>query len=90
MFWMMIGPALLFLLAVAIGREGGGWLTPQDIAFFAVLCGMILGRLLEFRGGDPRTADGQPATKAHLRRYAAAVLAIGLGVWTAANLIAND
>jgi hypothetical protein len=58
MFWMMIGPAILFLLSLGIARDGGGWFTPKDIAFLVILGGLILGRLAEFRGGDPRTADG--------------------------------
>lgn len=86
---MMIGPAILFLLALTIARDSSGWFTRKDIAFLAVLGGMILGRFLEFRGGDPRTADGQPATREHLRRYALAILPIGLAVWAVANLIGN-
>ncbi|MGQ0634828.1 MAG: hypothetical protein ACT4QC_09475 [Planctomycetaceae bacterium] len=89
LFWMMIGPAILFLLALAISRDGGGWFTAKDIGFLAALAGIVLGRFIEFRGGDPRTADGQPATQSHFRRYAALVVSIGLGVWAAANLIGN-
>jgi hypothetical protein len=90
LFWMMVGPAILFLLALTIARDGGGWFTAKDVAFLAVLGGMIFGRFLEFRGGDPRTADGMPATPAQLRRYAVAILAIGLTVWGGANLIGNQ
>lgn len=86
---MMIGPAILFLLTIGIARDGGGWFTLKDIAFLAVLAGVILGRFVEFRGGDPRTATGDPATHEHLRRYVVLTLAIGFAVWTVANLIGN-
>lgn len=86
---MMVGPAIQFLLAIIIARNGGGWFTPVDILFLAVLGGIILGRVVEFRGGDPRTATGEPATRAHLRRYGILVLTVGLGIWIVANVIGN-
>ena len=86
---MMVGPAILFLLALIIARNGGGWFTSKDIWYFAVLAGMLVGRIIEFRGGDPRTADGEPATNADLFRYVAYVLPICLGVWVVSNLIGN-
>lgn len=89
MIWMMIGPATLFLLGLNIVLNGGGWLSKKNIAFLAVLGVMIIGRFLEFRGGDPRTASGEPATRDHLRRYIMLVLVTGLGVWTIVNLIGN-
>lgn len=90
MFWMLIGPALLFVLGFGIALGERGWFTLKDIVFLVVLVGMILGRLAEFRGGDPRTAAGEAATQAHFRRYSVIVILGGLGVWTGANLIANQ
>lgn len=89
LFWMFIGPAILFLLAIGMVRDGGGWFTAKDIAFLVVLGGLILGRLVEFREGDPRTATGEPATQSHFRRYSAGVLVIGLGAWMVVNLVRN-
>lgn len=86
---MMLGPAILFLLAISIARDGGGWFTLKDIAFLAVLGGLVLGRIVEFRGGDPRTAGGEPATREHLHRYSMVILATGFSVWTVVNLIGN-
>ncbi len=86
---MMIGPAILFLLAISIARDGGGWFTLKDVAFLIVLLGMILGRIMEFHGGTPRTAEGEPATREHLRRYTIVILASGFAVWAVVNLIGN-
>lgn len=90
LFWMMVGPLLLLGLAYAIVKSGEGWLTAADLGFLGVLAGVMLARWLEFRGGNPRTADGEPATPAHLRRYLIGAALIGLGAWVIANLIANN
>jgi hypothetical protein len=76
-------------VAAAIINAGTGWLTGLDLAFLAVLGGMLLARWLEFRGGDPQTATGEPATLAHLRRYTLVALLLGLAVWVVANLVGN-
>lgn len=86
-FWMMIGPLALILLAFKIVQTGNSWLTPIDLAFFAVLAAVIVGRWLEFRGGDPRTTTGEPATPADLRRFVVAAMVGGFGVWALANVL---
>lgn len=89
LFWMMLGPAVLFLLAISIARDGGGWFTLKDFAFLTVLGGLLPARIVEFGGGDPRTATGKPATRQELRRYFVTVLFTGIVAWTVANLIGN-
>lgn len=85
----MVGPAALLVLILVIAGNGGGWLGGKSIAYLVILAGILAGRFLEFCGGDPRTADGQPATPAHLRRYVAAMVAVGLAAFALANLIGN-
>lgn len=87
--WMLFGPILLVVFAALVIKTGEGWLTPWDFAFLAVLGGLILFRWLEFRGGAPQTAEGDPATPAHLRRYAVGVVVVGALVWVVANVIGN-
>jgi hypothetical protein len=88
-FWTMIGPLSLVLLAFTIIRIGSGWMTWADIAYFAVLGGMLLARRQEFRRGNRRRADGNPATPADLHRYVQLIIPIGLGVWVVANVVGN-
>jgi hypothetical protein len=88
-FWMLLGPLLLGVTTYMIIRTGNGWLTIADLAFLGLLAGMMLGRWLEFRGGNPQTAEGEPAGPHHLRRYLIAVLMIGLAIWVIANIVAN-
>ena len=55
LYWMMLGPLLLALLAYVVIKTGNGWLTGADIGFLAVLAGLLLARWLEFRGGNDTT-----------------------------------
>lgn len=87
--WMMIGPLALVLLIAAIVNIGNGWFTAADIGFLIVLGIVVLARWLEFRGGSPQTATGEPATPDHLRRFAIGAVVLGLGLWVIANVIAN-
>lgn len=87
--WMMLGPILLAILAYLIIKTGNGWLTGADIGFLAVLAVMLAARWLEARGGNARTADGEPAGPEHLRRYLVIASVSGIAAWIAANIFAN-
>jgi hypothetical protein len=89
LFWMMIGPLALAMTTYFIVSSGNGWTTTADFLFFVILGGMILGKWLEFRGGDPQTQAGEPATAADLRRYILMVVITGPAVWTVANILGN-
>jgi hypothetical protein len=89
LFWMMVGPLILVLLAFTIVIKGSGWLTLPDLAFLGVLGSLLLARWLEFRGGNPQTSTGEPATSAHLRRYAISTIVLGVSAWVAANFVGN-
>lgn len=85
--WFLFGPMALLVLAIMIAEKGSGWFGPSSIAFLLVLSITVLARWLDCRGGQPRAADGQPATAAQLRRYFIAAPVAGLAVWAVANLI---
>jgi len=89
LFWMMIGPLTLVLTLYYIVTAGGNSRAFAHAVYFVVLLGMILGKWLEFRGGNPLTSAGDPATPADLRRYVLAVLVGGPIVWVVANLAGN-
>jgi hypothetical protein len=89
LIWMLLGPIALLGLLVLIGANGNGWFTAADLAFFVVLALMLAGRWLEFYGGNPQTADGEPATPRHLHRYWLGAGLGGLACWVAANLVGN-
>lgn len=89
LFWMMVGPLSLALTLYYIVSSGTGWRTFADGLYFAILAGMILGKWLEFRGGNPQTSAGDPATPADLHRYILLVVVVGPVVWGVANLVGN-
>ena len=87
LFWMAVGPAILAVLAVIIVSQASGWFTLSNLAFLAVLAGMIFARWREFQGNNPRTSTGDPATPTDLHRYMLLTTLIGLCVWLTANLL---
>lgn len=89
LFWMIVGPGVLLLLAFSIATRGQGWFTPVDIAFLVILPLVLAARWYEFHHGDPHTATGDPATPADLRKYLVVALPLGLAVWALANLLGN-
>ncbi len=88
--WMVVGPFALAIFALSMTERRDGWFSLLDLIYFVVLGGMLLGRWLEFRYSRPQTAMGEPATAAHLRRYALVLSILGLGIWIVANLIGNQ
>jgi hypothetical protein len=88
-FWMMYGPISLLVFALFIAERADGWLAATDLIYLLILVGMLLGRWVEFRSGDPLTAMGEPATPDDLRRYCTSASLLGMGLWVAANLIGN-
>jgi hypothetical protein len=90
LYWMMVGPFALAICAMRITQRLDGWIGPFDMIYLLLLGGMFLGRLIEYRGGQPMTAAGEPATAAHLRRYFVVLSILGLGIWVAAKLATNQ
>lgn len=89
LIWMLVGPMALTLMIFANVSEGGGWLTVFDVLFFLILGAMFLGRRLEFRGGSPQKATGEPATERDFRRYVLNTSIAASVAWVLANLLGN-
>jgi hypothetical protein len=85
----LIGPFLLLVMATAVISQGRGWATAADVGFFVVLGGIVLARVADFRGGDRRTATGQPASSHDLRRYVFIMVGLGLVGWILAKAMAH-
>lgn len=84
LFWMMLGPALLFLLAGIIAKNGNGWFAPASIAFVIILIGVIVARW-----SDPETGYGDPTTPADLPKFTVGTIVVGLITWLLANALGN-
>jgi len=89
-FWIMFGPLMLVASGLMIlFNVGSGWRTGADIVYLASLAGMILGRWLEFQGGNPRTSTGEPASARDFRRFMLWIGIGGVGAWVFINLVSN-
>ncbi len=88
-FWMMGGPAIMFLAATQILMNGQGWTTAADLVFGGALAGTILARWAEGRSGHALRADGQPAQPGDLRRYVLGFAGTALVVWVVVNVMGN-
>jgi hypothetical protein len=84
-FWMLPGPALLFLSAYVAATGGGGWLSPASVTFLIVLAMVVAARCV-----DPQTAEGAPATTADKQQFAARAITAGLIIWAVAISIGNS
>jgi hypothetical protein len=89
LYWIMIGPMMLFVTGYLIVSNGRGWWSPSSLAFIAWLVGLAFAKWLEFQGGNPQTSTGEPATPADLRRYLLAIVVLGPIAWIVANVIGN-
>ena len=88
-YWMMFGPAFLFILAFQIAKRGNGWFSTVDGIFFVGLAAILLARWFEFHKGEPLDSYGEPAKPGDLRGFLVRTLLIGLGVWIVAKLAGN-
>ncbi len=87
---MLFGPAALLVSAVLIlTTPRAGWRTDADMVFGIGVIGMIFGRYVEYRGGNPLTSTGEPATIGNLQRYAVVAAIFGSLTWFIANIVSN-
>jgi hypothetical protein len=82
---MGVGNIALVIAALAISNSAGRSLA--DLAFWLTV-GLLIGAryidLVRFRG---TTIHGEPATKAHFKRYAFVLLVVGAAVWVVARAL---
>jgi hypothetical protein len=87
-FWMLVGNLLLLAAAYAI-TQSPRLLGPADAFFWLAFGSLLAARYADVKHFQGRTAEGEPATMADWRRYAALLGGISLGVWLVAHLVAH-
>ena len=87
LIWMFVGNASLALLAVLIVQAGS--FSAIDVVFWAVAVGMVGARYIDVTRFGGLTAEGEPASLRHWRRYAGYLLAASAGVYVLAHLVAR-
>ncbi len=85
-YWMMVGHAVLAVLAMSLfksGQEIGSW---TDLAYLANVTGLLAVRYLDITRLGGSTADGQEASLTTWRRFAAAAVGFWTLVWIVVHL----
>ncbi len=89
LFWMMIGNLIVLFCASCIAQQGSSLLSVADAFYWAAVGSLLLVRYVDIRYAFGLTAYGDPASMAHWRRYAAALLVVSTGLWLAVHAIAR-
>jgi hypothetical protein len=69
LFWMFIGNAGLFLLALGVFYKSKTSPLGYSIAYWVLVAAILIARFVDIRYFHGETSDGEPATMLHLRRY---------------------
>lgn len=85
LFWMAFGNIALVGAAFAV-YESRGW-SIADLAFLSVVGLLIGARYIDIVRYQGKTADGEPATVAHLKRYVLWLLVIAIALWAVARAL---
>lgn len=83
--WMGVGNVALIVTALAIYKSAG-W-TIADLLFLLVVGVLITTRYVDIVRFQGRTADGEPATLGHFRRYAIVLVTTASGLWATARAL---
>ena len=87
-FWMMIGNVILLFSAYGIIQHRSSVLGIADAFYWAIVGSLLAARYVDIRYLYGTTADGDPATMAHWRRYATVLGVVSTGLWLGAHAIA--
>jgi len=81
--WIAFGNLLLIFIAFPIAQHKAGIVL--DIMFWAVVAGLILIRYIDIKVFHGHTAENEPATLQHWRRYSLILLLASGVLWILAH-----
>jgi len=81
--WLMGGNMALFMLAVLAYHKGA--LSGLDVAYWAIVVGLIVLRYMDITRLNGLTSKSEPATLAHWRKYTVLLLVASASVWGLAH-----
>jgi len=88
LFWMMIGNVLLLFCAFGIVQHRSTVLSIADAFYWASVGCLLAARYVDIRYAQGLTANGDPATMTHWRRYAVLLVPVASGIWLIVHAIA--
>lgn len=88
-FWMGAGNAVVAFLLVFIAQQEDFQIGGLDLAYLVTVVALIAVRFVDVRYLDGRTTEGEPATLASWRRYAATTAVVCVALWGAAHAVGH-
>lgn len=82
--WIILGPAMLFALAMLIVQHRGSWMV--EVGYGAALVLVLTARYVDISRFDGTTDTGEPATMEHFHRYAVRLILIAAALWGLVHL----
>ena len=77
----MVGPAAVTVTAAVLARNQGSGVVGLSIIYWGSVLAMLLLRYVDVVKLDGMTADGEPASRAQLRRYCAGVVLVAAALY---------
>jgi hypothetical protein len=87
LFWMAGGLLALIFLSFSIFKHHA--FSIRDLAFLLIVLCLVLIRYVDIRYLHGETAEGEPATMSHWRRYTIGLLSGSLGVWLVLHVLSR-
>ena len=87
LYWMLVGNAVLFLIAIAIVQQGNERAWTTDAGFWTAVGSLVLVRYVDVALLGGATTSGEPASFSDWYRYVGRLLLVALAVWIAAHLV---
>ena len=88
LFWMLIGNLILLFCAYSITQNRSSFFSVADAFYWAAVGCLLAVRYADIRYLKGLTADGDPASMAHWRRYAGLVLIASTCLWLVVHAVA--
>ena len=85
--WLAGANVLLAGLGILIARGERWTLTAKDVAFWLIVPAAVALRYVDWKRFRGTTADGDPATARHIRRYAAWLCGSWSALWLVAQML---
>ncbi len=81
LYWMAIGPMITILIAIAVMMKSFEKNAITNLAYWGLVLSVILIRYLDIRYLKGETADGEPATMKHWKRFCMVHLIVFAALW---------
>jgi len=81
LYWMAIGPIATILVVLAIIMKSFKNTIPTSLIYWSLVLSIILIRYLDIRYFKGETADGEPATLKHWKKFSIVGVIVYCAIW---------